>query len=160
MKIENCCLIGHSLIKHLEVYDRLKNAIEQFIIGGCKHFIVGQHGEFDEYAKSCLLDLKIKYPDIRIEIVMRSPRYMGAPKNSDPELFYPDMLKEPFDYLMYNIEDVYYKARIDFCNKRMIDDCDAVICYIDKTQIHSGAKRAYNYAKRQNKYVYNILQAR
>lgn len=39
----------------------------------------------------------------------------------------------------------------------MIDNCDNMICYVNKKHNPSGAKRAMNYAKRKDLEIINIF---
>ena len=38
----------------------------------------------------------------------------------------------------------------------MIDDCDTIICYVNKKNSYSGAKYAYQYAKKKGKEIINL----
>ncbi|MBR1925661.1 MAG: hypothetical protein IJ837_02275 [Clostridia bacterium] len=38
----------------------------------------------------------------------------------------------------------------------MIDSCDTVICYVNKKNLYSGAKYAYQYSKKQGKEIINL----
>ncbi|MBO5851749.1 MAG: hypothetical protein J6R29_05415 [Clostridia bacterium] len=39
----------------------------------------------------------------------------------------------------------------------MIQNCDLLICWVDKNKFKSGAKTAFNYALKQGKKVINIF---
>lgn len=60
--------------------------------------------------------------------------------------------------LFYDIEDVHFKNRITVSNKKMIDDSDMIICYVDMTSYKSGAKNAIKYAMKKNKTVVNLYR--
>lgn len=60
--------------------------------------------------------------------------------------------------MFYDVEDIYYKNRITYSNKKMVDNCDLVICYVDMKSYKSGAKTAVNYALKQNKKVINLYE--
>ena len=56
---------------------------------------------------------------------------------------------------MFEIEDLHFKRQITESNKRMIDGCDVMICYVDTKRYRSGAKTALNYAKRKGLTIIN-----
>ena len=58
--------------------------------------------------------------------------------------------------LFYDIEDIHYKNRITYSNKKMVDESDIIICYVDMNSYKSGAKTAVKYALKQNKKVINL----
>ncbi|MBQ4443279.1 MAG: hypothetical protein II896_01290 [Clostridia bacterium] len=145
--------IGHRKVYYSDkVKERLEAAIAEQIKNGCKSFIMGTHGEFDSLALSCCRKARDTYPDIEIDVVLTS--YHTVEK------------KDEFDYVpyqdvntfMYDIEDEHFKRQIIVSNRKMIDDCDTLICYVDKKQNPSGAKTAMNYAKRKGIKIINLFR--
>ena len=59
---------------------------------------------------------------------------------------------------MYDIEDEHFKRQIIVSNRKMMDDCVTLICYVDEKQNPSGAKMAMNYAKKHNLKIINIYR--
>ena len=57
---------------------------------------------------------------------------------------------------MFEIEETYFKRQITESNRKMIDICDTLICYVNKKHNHSGAKLAMNYAKRKGLKIINL----
>ena len=145
--------IGHRKVYYSDkVKERLEAAIAEQIKNGCKSFIMGTHGEFDSLALSCCRKARDTYPDIEIDVVLTS--YHTVEK------------KDEFDYVpyqdvntfMYDIEDEHFKRQIIVSNRKMIDECDILICYVDKKQSPSGAKMAMNYAKRKGLKIINLFR--
>ena len=64
--------IGHRNIGFGPIRNKLKLAIENEIKDGCKNFIMGTHGSFDELALSVCRELRQSYSDIIIEVVITS----------------------------------------------------------------------------------------
>ena len=61
-----CFLFGHHDTPDT-ILPLLRNAIEIYILSkGVRMFIVGHYGEFDRLARVSLLQLKKKYPEIRL----------------------------------------------------------------------------------------------
>ena len=58
--------------------------------------------------------------------------------------------------MLYDIENVHFKNQIIVSNKKMVDDSNLIICYVNMNKHKSGAKRAILYAIKQNKPVINL----
>ncbi len=135
-----------------KIKERLQNAIEQCINDGCSHFFMGTHGDFDKMVLETCRSVRESYPDIIIEVVLSS--YHTIEKKSDLDYVpYQDVRTVIFD-----IEDLHFKQQITESNKRMIDECDTLICYVDRKQKPSGAKTAMNYAKRKGLKIINLFR--
>ena len=59
--------------------------------------------------------------------------------------------------LMYEIEDIFFKRRITYSNKKMIDECDTLICYVDENFSNSGSKSIMKYAEKKGLNVINLF---
>lgn len=145
--------IGHRQIIHTDrVMERLQNAIEERIAEGCDRFLMGAHGEFDQMALNACRSARRKHPNIKIEVVLTS--YHTVEKKNDCDYIpYQDVETTIFD-----IEDLHFKQQITQSNKRMIDECDTLICYVDKSKSPSGAKNAMNYASNNGLRIINLFQ--
>lgn len=151
------CFIGHRRIGFGDIRSKLKEAVLQKLKDGCRFFTMGTHGEFDEMALSICRELRKDYPDIEIVVVITSLQKIKK------ELLYDDEWgKEYFipyndvKTTMYNIEETHYKRQIIESNHQMIDECDTVICYVNKKNSYSGAKYAWQYAKKKGKEIINL----
>lgn len=141
-----CSFFGHRLVFECNrVGEKLERVVEEKIKQGYDTFLVGRHGDFDKIVLSVLSQLRKVY-DINIKIVYTNLNHLTQ-KN-----FYLE-----FETLIYPIEEVYFKNRISFTNKCMVDDSDLIICYVDKNRTGSGAKRAMNYAMKKQKEVINLF---
>ena len=112
--------IGHRLVLKEGVFELLLSETEKQIKAGCLAFTMGTHGEFDRLALSACRVLRKRYPEIRIEVVLTSPASAKSGRYDD------------VDTVLFDIEELYYKRRIAWSNRRMIDGCDALICYVDE----------------------------
>lgn len=131
--------IGHRRVFGKNVEQRLAEAIKSEAENGCKSFIMGVHGEFDRLALKTCKQIRSIYNDIRIETVITS---LGIVTGYDGSTLFDDV-----DIVKYEIDDLHFKQRITRSNRLMIDECDAVICYVDMSKSRSGAKSTLNYAK-------------
>lgn len=141
--------IGHRILLQSNIQQPLKSAIENEIQSGCKNFIVGSHGEFDKTVLDVLLSLKNIYPEIKIEVVITNYN----PKVSDKIII---KNKPKYETVMFEIEDLHYKQKITASNKKMIDCCDTLICYVRPNSWRSGAKTAMNYATKKKLKIINL----
>lgn len=152
--------IGHRNICTDIVRDNLKIVIEDEIKNGCMHFIVGSHGNFDRMVLSVCKELKKIYQNIIIEVVITSLN--SIKKHIDYDMF-GKIVYEPYENvntIMYEIELEHFKNKIIVSNKKMIEECDLLICYVDTSRVRSGAKIAYNYAKKLGKRIINLHTAK
>lgn len=152
--------IGHRKIYHRDLREKLYNAVEREIIGGCKEFIMGSHGDFDKEALSVCQELRQKYGDIKIKVVITSFAQIKPIVIYD-KVFGKEVYR-PFDDVettMFEIEEVHFKRKIIESNRRMIDECDRLICYVDSAyKGRSGALDIYNYAKKKGLHIVNLYE--
>ncbi len=145
--------IGHRKVYYEgKVKERLEAAIAKQIADGCRRFVMGTHGEFDSIALSACKQARATYPDIEIDVVLTS--YHTVEKKDEFDFVpYQDV-----NTCMFDIEDEHFKRQIIVSNRKMLDGCDTLICYVDKKQNPSGAKMAMNYAKRKCLKIINIFR--
>ena len=142
--------IGHRQIFAKTLPQKLMEAIKTEIKNGCFSFTMGTHGEFDRLALQSCRKLRNEYPELQIEVVLTSLHIIqkGDEWDSAP---YSDV-----STVMYDIEETHFKQRITLSNRKMIDTCDALICYVDEKTYRSGAKTAMRYAKRKGLRIINL----
>lgn len=142
--------IGHRQIFGKTIAKRLEEAIKTEIENGCKFFTMGTHGEFDALTLSICRNLRNRYKDIEIKVVITDLHSIEKSRGYEP---YADVKT-----VMYSIEDAHYKQRIILSNRQMIDTCDTLICYVNKKQYKSGAKTAMYYAIRKGLRIINLYR--
>ncbi len=150
--------IGHRWVyRSNEIRKKLYNAVEQEIKKGCKIFTMGTHGDFDKMALSVCRELRHKYENITIEVVITSFNEINPEIIHDPifgdEKYFP---YEDVETVMYDIEEQNFKRKIVFSNQQMIKNCDTLICYVDTTKTYGGAVLAYKYAKKLGLHIANL----
>ncbi len=173
-----CCFFGHRWFYAIaKVKERLKIVVEQKIKEGYTTFLMGNHGEFDKLALSICRELRKTYTHIEIIVATTSlaiftqkkiyksiedipewERSYITPEELEKKTSVAEELYSDVQTTVYNIEEEHFKKRITLTNRYMVDDSDCVIGYIDKKKTQSGAKTAFNYAKRQGKEVINIFR--
>ena len=142
--------IGHRQIFAKTLPQRLVEAIKTEIENGCFSFTMGTHGEFDGLALLSCRKLREEYPELQIEVVLTDLHVIQKidRMNSAP---YCDV-----STVLYDIEEAYYKQRITLSNRKMIDACDTLICYVNENAYRSGAKTAMRYAMRKGLRIINL----
>ena len=138
MKVTFC---GH---RDVEDYKKVKvwlyNKIEKLISEGATEFLLGGYGKFDNIAAKTVYELKQKYPEILSVFV-------AAYINSTYDVNLYDCSEFP------SIENVPAKFAIVHRNKRMVDEADVVVAYVNNT--FGGAAKTLEYAKRRKKSIIN-----
>ena len=154
---EKIAFIGHRIIFYNKIRNRLYKEAKRQIENGCKFFTMGTHGEFDTMALSVCRELRNIYKDVIIEVVITSFKTIepiiveDAIWGAEKYVPYSDV-----NTIMYDIEEEYFKKRIIESNKQMINKCDTLICYVNSNKNYSGARIAFNYAKKKGLRVINL----
>lgn len=154
--LKRVCFVGHRNIGYGPIKERLENAIKQEIENGCRFFTMGTHGEFDSIVLGICKQLRNTFKDIEIEVVLTSLQTIKqqvVEDEFDKEIYVP---YSDVKTIMYEIEEEHYKRQITISNRKMIDTCDTIICYVDKNKSPSGAKTAMNYAKKKGLTIVNL----
>lgn len=121
----------------------LQGAIERLITEeSVTVFYVGNHGAFDRIVYSVLVQLREKYPHIRLAVVLA---YMPSP--NDTRYGEDSVLPE-------GIETVPRRFAIHYRNEWMLQHAHYVISYT--TRSFGGATRYVDQAKRQNKILIEL----
>lgn len=144
--------IGHRQVFTRDIRKRLCEAIQEEIDMGCTDFIMGAHGEFDKIALSACREARRIYNELKIEVVLTSQKNLNKIDEFDISP-YSDVKT-----FMYDIEHAYYKQQIIVSNRKMIDECDTLICYVDTSVLRSGARRALQYAEKRGLKIVNLYR--
>jgi len=105
-------------------------------------FLVGTHGAFDRMVQVVLKEAAERYPRISCNIVLS---YL--PKDNSELYELPTLFPE-------GIELAPKKFAISFSNNYMVNECDAVVCYI--THDWGGAAQFVERAKKKGKAIINL----
>jgi len=148
MNIFTVSLFGHREIEDLrKVEYRLVPIIKELIrTKPYVAFLIGRHGEFDEYVASLI---KIARKEIGME-------------NSDMTLVLPYAVANLEHYERYyddiiipkTVQGAHPKSAIALKNRWMVEQSDLVIVYVEQSQ--GGAYAAMKYAEKKGKSVINL----
>ena len=153
MRMKIIGFIGHRMLCD-DLIQNLRLVIEKQILMGNKTFILGNHGDFDEMVLKVLREMRKKYNDIKVQVVITgfSQLFRRSGRNTiEGEELYKDE-----ETIMFEIEEEYFKRRITRSNELMIDKSDILICYVDKSRTRSGAKIALKYAVNKGVEIINL----
>ena len=140
MKI--CCFAGHN-----EIYDdKIKEKLNKQIINlietqNVKTFWVGNYGKFDIVSANAVRDIQKIYTDVKLELIIP---YLTREINEYKEIYYKNYNNILIAYIPVNTPK---RIQIIKTNQYMIDNCDYLICYLQRSW--GGAFNTVEYAKTQ-----------
>ena len=156
--MKTIAFFGHSNVFNVqEVEKLLAQMLIEVIPNGYSKLLIGCHGEFDKIALSTCINHRMNVNrNIEISVVLTSLSFLNKDKYGYSRAdFYKNKGAET---IFYDIENVYFKNRITYSNKKMIDDSDLIICFVDMKSYKSGAKSAINYALTKGKPIINLFE--
>ena len=147
-----CCFAGHSKLFDTEqIYKKLLEAVESLIVNeGFEEFWVGNYGEFDRLSARAVREVKKRYPEIRLNLIIP---YL----TSEIKEYKEDYYKSYDEIITADIpENTPFKARIIKCNRFMTDKAKCLICFINHSW--GGAAKTLEYAKKKDLKIINLAE--
>lgn len=138
-----CSFAGHSKLYNTgEIYEHLLSVIEALITDeNIREFWVGNYGAFDRLSAKAVKELKNKYPNIQLNLVIP---YLTAEINKHKEEYY----KEYDSILIAEIpEKTPKKVQIIKCNQYMVKKSQVLVAYVSYSW--GGAVKTLEYAQKQ-----------
>ena len=154
MKEKTCCFTGHRKIptnRYELVAKRLIDEVEELIKQGYTFFGVGGALGFDTLAARTVLELKVKYPYIKLILVLRCRDQTRGWAKADIEVY--EQIKSCCDKFVYTSER-YDSGCMFRRNRHLVDNSSACICYL--TESKGGTAYTVDYAKKAGIRVINI----
>lgn len=148
--------IGHRDCLPSDIMARVADAVKQQINLGCNNFVMGTHGEFDQVALYVCKSLQKQYKNLDFEVAITSLKQINPIVSTDEFGINKDYPYEGIKTVMYEIEDCHFKRRITESNRKMIDNSDTLICYVNESRLSNGAKSAMKYAVKRGLKVINL----
>ena len=155
--MKTIAFFGHrQIFNDYVIREKLLSALKSELVQEDIRFLIGCHGDFDELALStCLYFKNNTNCNIEINVVLTNLSFLNKDENGYSRA---DIYKNKgCETIFYDIERIYFKNRITVSNKKMVDESDLIICYVDMKAYKSGAKTAVSYALKQNKKVINLF---
>ncbi len=142
MEIKRCCFAGHRDIHDIMIKNRIK-MLASDLIENCnvKKFLLGNYGNFDNYAFMAIQELKKEYNDIAIELIIP---YITKSIRDYKEMYY----RNYDEIVMADIPvNTPAKYKIIKANEYMIDNSEYLICCVNRWW--GGAFRTVEYARKK-----------
>jgi len=154
MRRLTCCFTGHRVIYKEDakiIENDLADIIESLIKEGLIYFGVGGALGFDMYAAETVIELKKKYPSIRLILVLPCREYDKFWTDSQKERY--TEIKKSSDKVLYTEED-YFPGCMQKRNRHLVDHSSVCVAYVRK--MTGGTAYTVNYALKQGLKLINI----
>lgn len=162
-KYYSCCIIGHrKVVDNINLQEIFINLIEKENIS---IFNFGNYGEFNDLCYQILLNLKNKYPQIKMIFYSLNNEIGFTFEEADRyKIKYEKQNKnfpyKCFDEIVYlnDIDETKFKLACVLRNKKLVDESDYCMIYYRKNYVlpnkaNSGTKIVYEYATKQKKKI-------
>ena len=132
IKEKTACFTGHRKIPSEDlpmVKTNLRNAVIDSIEKGYERFLAGGALGFDTLAANMVLELKKRYPHIKLILVLPCREQTKGWKQSDIKKY--ERIKSQADEIVYTSEH-YYRGCMHVRNRHLVDHSSLCICYLTK----------------------------
>ena len=151
---KTCCFSGHRMIP-LDSLKKIKESleinIEVLIQNGYVYFGAGGALGFDTIAELTVLQLREKYPQIKLILVLPCKTQTRAWKREDIELY--ESIKKAADKIVY-ISNDYSDNCMQLRNQHLVNFSSVCVCY--QTKDTGGTAYTTRYAKEKGLQIVNI----
>ena len=150
------CFTGHRKILSNEistVKKRLVETISSSIEKGYCYFGAGGALGFDTLAAQVVLELKEKYPDIKLILVLPCPNQTRGWSEADVAEY--ERIKTEADKVVYT-SDHYFRGCMQKRNRHLVDNSSLCICYL--TESSGGTAYTVDYAVQNDLVVMNVAE--
>lgn len=145
-----CAFSGHRQLNKDFSYEELKENIISLIEEGYDTFLCGMAVGFDLLAAETVLDMKRKY-DIKLKAYVPCLEQSRSFTIEQKEKYY--FILKRCDEVQI-ISDKYSAYCMHKRNRKMVDDCDVLLCHLRKKS--GGTRYTFNYARECGKRVINV----
>ena len=155
-KEKTVCFTGHRELPILQVSSirqRLRKTLEDLIEQGYCFFGTGGALGFDTIAAQTVLNLRKKYQQIRLILVL--PCYSQAERWSSKDKQIYEEIKKSADKVVYTSEE-YTKGCMHKRNRHLVDNSRTCVCYL--TDSVGGTAYTVKYAKKKELKIVNIAK--
>ncbi len=155
-KKKTVCFTGHREIPISQkkiIAEQLRKILVELIEQGYCFFGAGGALGFDTIAAQTVLDLKNKYPQIKLILVLPCPEQAIRWSESDKRIY--EYIVTQADKVRYT-SDHYHRACMFIRNRHLVDNSSVCVCYL--TQEKGGTAFTVNYAKSKGISVINVIK--
>ena len=152
-----CCFTGHRTMSSMPA-STIKLKLENALINLIKNedftdFRAGGAIGFDSVAALAVLKLKMKYPHIKLHLMLPC---------KDQDKYFSPIEKEIYQFIIDNADSVtyiqeHYSDGVMFArNRALVDGADLCFAYLEK--LEGGTYQTVNYARKQKVKAINLLK--
>ena len=143
---------GHASFIENEKYEqKVLDFLEERIGDRVAYAYLGKHGKFDDFAYECCRKYKVKHPNLSLVYVTPYMTLEFQKKHLSEQLRHYDQVIYP------EIEDKPIRFAIIYRNRYMVESADFVLTYVSHRW--GGAYKAFEYAKKKGKPIFNIAES-
>ncbi len=127
------CFTGHRHIPdedYPQLHTTLTETIEELIRDGACVFRAGGALGFDTLAALCVLSLRMKYPHIRLELILPCPSQTRGWASKDVQLY--TQILEQADTHRY-VSTGYYTGVLQQRNRALVEGADICVAYLQNS---------------------------
>lgn len=153
---KSCCFTGHRKINSDEytfIIEKLEQKIIELIEKGIIYFRCGGALGFDTLVAKLIINLKIKYPYIKLILILPCVEQTKWWKEEDKEIY--KYVIDNSDKVLYTSQN-YFRGCMFKRNRVLVDESRFCICYLTKNS--GGTFYTVNYAKEKGLIVYNVAK--
>lgn len=157
MKKLTCCFTGHRDIsknEYAKIYEVTKIIIEILIKEkGILYFKVGGARGFDTIVALAIIELKVKYQDIKLILILPCKNQCFKWNKRDIDLY--NLVLESADEIIY-ISENYTKTCMLERNDELLENSNYCVCYLREKIMQGGTFYTVSRAKKNNIEIYNV----
>ena len=159
MKMKSVCFTGHRNVKKtIELKKSLFEQLVKLIDEGADVFYAGGAVGWDMLCERAIIELREKYPHIKLHLVLPCPAEEQTAKWSESD-------KREFMELLSAADMVevcsehYYDGCMKLRNQRLVNLADVCVCYYNESNKRNGTGQTVRMAERQGKEIINLVEA-
>ena len=155
MKNQTCCFTGHRDVTDTfgTLKRKLKKVIIELIENGVIYYGCGGALGFDTIAALTVLELKEKYPQIKLIMVLPCKEQDKHWTEKDRQVYL--FILEEADKIVYTSEN-YHKGCMHKRNRHLVDSSGVCICYLKEKS--GGTAYTVDYATQKGLNVINLYR--
>lgn len=156
MRERTCCFTGHRNIapeQQLVVAKRLYHVVEQLVLTGYCYYGAGGALGFDTMAARCVLNLREKYPQIKLILVLPCISQTRGWAKEDVEIY--EEIRRHADKTVYTSYE-YFSGCMLKRNRHLVE-CSSV-CVAYQRESRGGTAYTVNYARQQGLRIINLAE--
>lgn len=156
MKEHTCCFTGHRIVapeQQAILTERLYDVVRQLVLAGYCYFEAGGALGFDTMAARCVLNLRGKYPQIKLILVLPCISQTRGWAKEDVEIY--EKIRQHADKIVYTSYE-YYNGCMLKRNRHLVECSSVCVAYLRESR--GGTAYTVNYARQQGLRIINLAE--